>query len=338
MDIESIANLLSSPQKIAIVTHTAPDGDAIGASLGLYHFLLGLRHSAKVIVPTAHAHYLQFLPHNEEILIFESEPDEGARLLKDAGVIFALDFNTASRAKGMENLLTQSNAVKIMIDHHLLPDLKVDFALWDIKASSAAELVFRFIEMLGQKKRINHHIANCIYAGICSDTGRFKYNLSANAYRITAFLMEKGADVAKINDALFDNFSEDRLRLLGYCITEKLRIFPEYSTAVIWLSKEDLTRFNYKAGDMEGVVNYPLSITEIKFSVMLKETSEEVRLSFRSKGDFAVNEFAAKHFNGGGHKNAAGGSSGLSLTNTLKQLTELLPAYETELAPTIFAV
>ncbi|OWY25936.1 bifunctional oligoribonuclease/PAP phosphatase NrnA [Sphingobacteriales bacterium UPWRP_1] len=338
MDIESIANLLNRPQKITIVTHTGPDGDAIGASMGLYHFLIGLRHSVKVIVPTAHAAYLQFLPHNEEILIFENEPDEGTRLLKDAGVIFALDFNTASRAKGMESLLTQSNAVKIMIDHHLLPDLKVDFALWDIKASSTAELVYRFIEMLGQKKRINHHIANCLYTGICSDTGRFKYNLSANAYRITAFLLEKGADVVKINDALFDNFSEDRLRLLGFCITEKLRIFPEYSTAVIWLSKEDLKRFNYKTGDLEGIVNYPLSIADVKFSAMLKETNEEVRLSFRSKGDFAVNEFAAKHYNGGGHKNAAGGNSGLSLSDTLKQFAELLPAYETELAPTIFAV
>lgn len=338
MDIESISNLLSKPQKIVIVTHTGPDGDAIGSSLGLYHFLLTGLHSVSVIVPTTAPEYLQILPHNEEIVVFEDDPTKGSRLLQDADIIFMLDFNAASRAKGMENLLTQANAIKVMIDHHQAPVVEVDFAVWDTLACSTAELVFRFIDSLGLKKRINHVIASCLYMGICSDTGRFKYNLSADAYRITALLMEQGAEVDKINNALFDNFSESRLRFLGFCLTERLQIFSEYSTAIIALSKEDMERFKYKAGDLEGIVNYPLSIANIRFSALLKEAGNEVRLSLRSKGGFAVNEFSASHFKGGGHKNAAGGTSTLSLADTVKAFISLLPAYESELLPTISTI
>ncbi|HRI27220.1 MAG TPA: bifunctional oligoribonuclease/PAP phosphatase NrnA, partial [Chitinophagales bacterium] len=332
MDIESVSNLLSSPQKVVIVTHTAPDGDAIGSSLGLYHFLGAFGHTVRVILPTELPEYLQFLPHSETALVYEKEPNECTMLLEEAEILFVLDFNSATRAKGMEQLLPNLKAVKIMIDHHLLPEIKVDYALWDTQACSTAELVYRFIERLGHKKQINHAVASCLYTGICSDTGRFKYNINPDALMIAAFLMERGASAEKINDALFDNFSEQRLRLLGYCLTEKLQVFGQYCTAIIALSSTELAQFNYKPGDLEGIVNYPLSLANVRFSVLIKEDNKDVRLSFRSKGDFAVNELASEHFSGGGHKNAAGGNSKLSLADTVQKLIRLLPAYERDLS------
>ncbi len=338
MDIENVKHLLIKHQNIVIVTHTGPDGDAIGSSMAMYHFLKSYGHLVNVIVPTSPPSFLSFLVKQESVLTFEDESEEGTRLLSNAGIIFILDFNTASRAKGMDLLLTNAKAIKIMIDHHLLPNFVVDYALCDSKASSTAELVFRFIHLLGEENRINQLIADGLYTGICSDTGRFKYNLNSDSFKVTAFLMERGAAVENINEALFDSFTETRLRFLGFCITEKLKVFSEYSTAIISISNAEMEHYQYKSGDMEGIVNYPLSINSVRFSILVKEDKDAVRLSLRSKGDFAANEFAALYFKGGGHKNAAGGSSNLTLDETVQKIIDLLPNYTDELSPTLFAV
>ncbi|QQS29151.1 MAG: bifunctional oligoribonuclease/PAP phosphatase NrnA [Sphingobacteriales bacterium] len=338
IEIQQINDLLNSPKNIVIVTHTGPDGDAIGSSMGMYHFLNNFGHQVKVIVPNAPPSFLSFLTQADAVLNFEENEEAGANLISSADLLFVLDFNTASRAKGMDTLLTNSAAVKLMIDHHLLPDFPADFSICDSKASSTAELVYRFISLLGKRDFIGKSIADGLYTGICADTGRFKYNITPEAFKIAAFLMEQGADIEFINEQIFDSFTENRLRFLGYCITQKLKVFPEFSTAIISVTNEDMELFQYKSGDMEGIVNYPLSISSVRFSALVKEDKDVTRLSLRSKGDFPVNEFAAKFFNGGGHKNAAGGSSTLSVEETVNKIIEKLPFYTDELSPTLFAV
>ncbi|MCD4772200.1 MAG: bifunctional oligoribonuclease/PAP phosphatase NrnA [Bacteroidales bacterium] len=333
LNITEIANILETPKNIAITSHVNPDGDAIGSSLAMYHYLIKKGHTVNVIIPNGIPDFLSWLPGFKNILIVENQHDECIDLLKDADIIFSLDYNSLDRVKDIKNPIINSNAVKILIDHHPDPDLEqFNFVYSSVQTSSASELVFDLICQFGNKDLIDLKIAECIYTGIITDTGSFSYLCNnEQTYQTSGYLIKLGVDGENIHRLIYDTFSKDRLQLLGYCLSEKLRIIDEYSTAYIYLSADDLKKFNYQIGDTENVVNYPLSMKGIIMSALFVEREDAVKLSFRSKGDFYVNEIAQKHFEGGGHKNAAGANSYLSLDDTLKKFEKLLPLYKEKL-------
>lgn len=329
--IQEAKAMLHQPQQVAIVTHANADGDAIGSALGVYHYLLQKGHTVRVIVPNAYAKYLHFLPDNHTIIVYEEQIEVAETYLGNSDLLVLLDLNALARTKKMEGVLKNLNCKKIMIDHHLHPSVDVDFLYWDTKASSTAELVYDWLYDMNELKYLNADVANCLYAGINSDTGRFKYNVTARVHQIAAQLIQHGANSLFVNRNLFDNANENRLRLLGFCLSKRLLIYPKYNTAIIYLSTADMQRFNYQSGDTEGVVNYPLSIGYIRFVMLLKEHEDIVKMSLRSKGRFSVSDFAGKHFNGGGHRNAAGAASRLNMQQTIAKIEGLLPHYQSEL-------
>ena len=330
-EIGKVKEWLSSPLRIVVAPHRKPDGDAIGSALAMYHFLKGLGHEVAVVSPNDYAGFLHFLPADDQVINFEKKKRQAKALINKADIIFLLDFNDLKRLDDMGGTVEKATARRIMIDHHPYPIAPVDYRLLETSASSTAELVYHFIHHLGMEDRIDKTVAECIYAGICSDTGRFKYNVQPKVHRVVADLLEKDINADDINGQLFDTFSEDRLRLTGYSLYEKLKVYPEYHTAIIYLSKADLKTFNYKTGDSEGLVNLALSVEGTRFAALVIETETLVKLSLRSKGNFAVNSIAQEYFNGGGHLNAAGGSSKVGLQATLKKLESLLPEYAAEL-------
>ena len=312
-------------QKIVITTHHNPDGDAIGSSLALYEYLKLLHYEVNCIVPNSYPSFLSWLSGNEDILVFEQEIIKSKELIESADILFSLDYNTFHRSGEMENDIKKSKAKKVLIDHHLEPSIDFDISISKTETSSTSELVYEIIEFFGHKNLINKTIAESLYVGIITDTGSFSYSCNySNTYNIISHLIELGIDGKTIHQLVYATFSEDRLRLLGYCLSERLVVIPKYNTAYIFLTKEDLQRFNYKPGDTEGVVNYALTIQGIEFAVLFTERDDYIRISFRSKGEFSVNEFARKHYEGGGHKNAAGGNSYKSMDETLKEFTKKL--------------
>ncbi len=326
--LAEIKLLLASPKKIVITTHHKPDGDAIGSSLGLWHYLKAKGHEGQVITPTDYAHFLEWMPGNEEVIIFEQNPTKATPLVEAAELIFCLDFNQLQRINEMGELIAGLQTPKVMIDHHLDPDDFADFILSDTSASSTAQLIYQFIDMLGETDMINMESATNLYIGIMTDTGSFRYpNTTAEVHRITAALLDKGVQNTEAHELIFDSFSENRMRFFGYCITEKLQVIPEYSVALISVTAKELKRFHVKTGDSEGLVNFPLAIEGIVFAALIIDRTQLVKLSLRSKGDFPVNEICNKHFKGGGHKNAAGGSSTESLEATVKKFIKILPEY-----------
>lgn len=327
-----VKELLNRPSNIIITSHLNPDGDAIGSSLAMYNFLLQKNHNVSVIVPNEYPAFLAWIPNSDKILVYEHQQEKALELLNNADIVFCLDFNSIKRAEKFSEPLKNSDAIKILIDHHPQPEDNFDYIISSVKTSSASELVYDFIVDLGEKHLINKSIAECIYVGIVTDTGSFSYLCNyEKTYLIVAELIKLGVDGEYIHRLVYDTFSENRLRLLGYCLSEKLRVLDEFHTAYIYLSAEDLKKFDYQVGDTEDVVNYSLSIKNINFAVIFIERKKLIRLSFRSKGEFFVNEFAKKHFEGGGHKNAAGGNSYLSLGQTVKKFEELLPQYRRQL-------
>lgn len=331
-EIQEIKELLTGRKRIVIVTHRNPDGDAMGSALGMYNYLLRKKHSVKVITPNGYPAFLQWLPGDEKVIEFSESPDAAAGYIKKAEVIFCLDFNALRRIDEVGELIKKAKATKILIDHHLQPEKFADYLLSDKRSSSTAQLVFDFITMLGDKKLINRKIANCLYTGIMTDTLNFKINTtSAHTHRITAELIEAGAQNSVAFSNVFDTNSEDRVRMLGYAL-QKMKVLKEFHAAFISLSGSELKKFNFQKGDTEGVVNYPLSIGGIRFSALFTENNGEVRISFRSKGNFDVNKFARKHFNGGGHANAAGGETHTTLDEAVLAFINLLPEYKNELA------
>lgn len=331
-EIEEIKELLSDRKRIVIVTHKNPDGDAMGSSLGMYNYLLCKKHRVKVITPNGYPAFLRWLPGDDKVIEHSESPELVEKHIKNAEIIFCLDFNALSRIGDAGTLVKKSKATKILIDHHLQPENFSDYSLSDKKASSTAQLVFDFITMLGDKKLINRKSANCLYAGIMTDTLNFRIGTtSAHTHRITAELIEAGAQNALAFANIFDTNSEDRVRLLGYSL-QKMKIFREFHAAFISLSATELKKFNFRQGDTEGLVNYPLSIEGIRFSALFTETKEEIRISFRSRGSFDVNKFARKNFSGGGHANAAGGESHTTLDEAVLAFVNLLPEYKDELS------
>lgn len=325
--------LLKKSTNIVIVTHFNPDGDAMGSSLALYNYLVKTGKNVSVITPNDYPDFLQWLPGNKKVVEYSSNPKKAAILIAKSDLIFTLDFNNYSRLEGLGDLLKESGAPKILIDHHQQPDTYAKLMYHDVKACSTCELVYEFIVGLGGKSMIDREIASCLYTGIMTDTGSFRFDsVTPVTHHILAHLLETGIVPSDIHSAIYDTYSESRVRLLGYCLTEKMVVLPEYQTAYISLSEKELNRFQHKKGDTEGIVNYPFSIKGIRFCAFFSEGEGKIKISLRSKGRFDVNQFARKHFNGGGHINAAGGRGNVNnLDDTIKEFLALLPDYKKEI-------
>lgn len=330
--IKELKELIDRAKQPLIITHYNPDGDAIGSALGFYHYLVKKGKNPIVVSPNDYPEFLHWIPGNENVVVYKRNNGTVLNALKDADVIFALDFNDSDRINGLEKFLLEAPGKKVLIDHHPEPGSFVDLIISDTQYSSTAELVYHVIESLGDEDLIDKKIAECIYTGIMTDTGSFNYNSSnPYTYYVVSKLIELGIDKDMIYGNIYDNYSEDRMRLLGYCLNQKMEVFHDYHTAFISISKDELKKFNFAPGDSEGFVNYPLSIKRIYFTAIFIEKDDEIKISFRSKGNFSTNKFAEKHFNGGGHKNASGGSSKDTFNDTLKKFRSLLPQYKNEL-------
>ncbi len=324
--IDQLKKLISEPKKIVITTHRGPDGDAMGSSLGLCGFLKGIGHKVNVITPNEYASFLHWVPGNEDVIVYEGNEKEADLITKYAEVIFLLDFNDLSRSSTFSHSLSNSFATKVMIDHHQNPDKTIaDIFFTDVTASSTAQLVYEVIVAMEMKRNINKSIAECFYLGIMTDTGSFKYSsTNAKTHRIVAELIDLGVENTKIHDLIYDNLSVNRTKLLGYCLNKKLLLYPENNSAIISLDAKELEKFEFKKGDTEGFVNYALAVEGVRFAAFIAEKEGVVKLSLRSKGNIKVNEIASKYFSGGGHTNAAGGTSEISVNQTIKNLEKII--------------
>ncbi|ALL08250.1 exopolyphosphatase [Pedobacter sp. PACM 27299] len=333
LSVPELKSLLATPQKIVITTHHKPDGDAMGSSLGLYAYLIQKGHHVTVITPTDYPYFLHWLPNNSDVIIYTEQQEKSAQLVAEAAMIFCLDFNTLSRINELGELVRASNAYKLMIDHHLDPEDFDDYRHWSINACAAAQLVYDFIvNELEDGQFMNKDIATCLYTGIMTDSGSFRFpSANSTVYRIAADLIDLGAEHWKIHQLVYDNATENRLRFLGHCLSNKLEILPEFHTAIITVTKEELKSFQIQTGDTEGIVNYALSVNGIKLAAFIIERTDKVKLSLRSTGDFPANEICKKYFNGGGHRNAAGGYSDQNLADTVTTFKALLADYKTQL-------
>lgn len=307
--IQNIFPLLAQPRNVVITTHQKPDADAMGSSLALYHFLNQFGHNITVISPTNWANFLNWMPGCKKVLDFETQGAKANEAIAAADWIFCLDFNILSRTKRMEEKLMGAKGEKILIDHHREPQEEVfTYGISDTGKSSTAEMVYDFIINSGHTDKIDKATAECLYAGVMTDTGSFRFNsTSAAVHKMVANLKELGLDHSPVHEELFDNFLENRFRFIGHVLLNRMEVFYEYNTALIVIPQADLIKYDVKTGDTEGLVNYPLSIKGIRLAAVIIDRGEERKSSFRSKGDFDVNSFARKYFNGGGHFNAAGG-------------------------------
>ncbi len=331
LELASLKELLAEPRHIVITTHHKPDGDAMGSSLGLYNYLIQKGHQVRVITPSDYPTFLQWLPNNPEVVIFTEKPEESKDFIANADLIFCLDFNSLSRINELGNLVREAKAKKVMIDHHLEPEGFDDYRHWSINACATAQLVYDFIgNIMDEKHLINKDVATCLYTGIMTDTGSFRFpTTTAEVHHIVADLISCGAENSKIHQLVYDNFSENRLRFLGHCLLNKLEVFYEYNAAIIVITKEELALYNIITGDTEGIVNYALSINGIRLAVLIIERRDRVKLSLRSIGDFPANEICKKYFYGGGHRNAAGGFSDEKLDVVREKFNVILPEYKT---------
>lgn len=325
-----LKSALITPRKIVIVTHRSPDGDAMGSSLGLSSYLKQKGHSVSVITPTDYPDFLAWLPGNSEVVVFPQHVTSAAELVSKADIIFCLDFNTLKRIDELGDLVRESKAIKVLIDHHRQPEDFAEYAHHKIEASSTAELIFEFIEIMGDKENISVDTGICLYTGIMTDTASFRFpSTTPQTHYIAAFLMEKGVPHYRAHEEIYDTNSYDRLRLLGYALTEKMKVLNEVKTAYITLTGSELKKFNFRTGDTEGLVNYCLSVNGIKLAAFFMEKENMVKVSLRSKGKIDVNTFARQYFNGGGHINAAGGSFegtiDQAVSHFLKSLESLKP-------------
>lgn len=315
-------------QKVVILTHANPDGDALGSSLGLNNVLQNAGFSSNVIFPTDFPPIVPSINGYRGWFIAEHQETESERLINEAEVIFMLDFNDIKRVGKVRKWLENTPGQVVLIDHHPQPVIVPDWLFSDTSVSSTAELVYDFVCKMGWGGHLDSLGAQALLTGIIADTASFSHNAKRKElYQAVSALIDKGADQYKIQQALFNTNTADRLKLLGFALSEKMEILPQFHAAIISLKREDLKKYNFKIGDTEGFVNYPLSIKGIIFSVFLLENDEKIKLSFRSKGGFAVNDFSAKYFNGGGHRNASGGESRQTMEEVIQQLKELLSQY-----------
>ena len=325
-DIQEVQLLLSTPKKIAIIPHRGPDGDAMGSTLALYHFLLKNNHDAVVISPNEFPDFLAWMPGSETVKIFEKDKQNCTKILDEAELIFTLDFNALHRTGEMEQVLAKLTAPFIMIDHHQKPDDYAAITYSDTAFGSTCEMIYNFISFLGKKDQIDKVIGTCIYTGILTDSGSFRFpKTTGNTHRIVAELIDLGVENTEIPTLLFDNSGFERLQLLGRAL-QNMKVIAEHKTAYTTLNQEELNSFNYVKGDTEGIVNYGLQIKGIHFAAIFIENKEEkiIKISFRSQGDFDVNQFARDYFHGGGHRNAAGGKSEETMEETIEKFENLV--------------
>jgi phosphoesterase RecJ-like protein len=332
-EIQAFFPRLNNPQKVVITTHQKPDGDAMGSSLGLYHFLQGLGHSVTVISPTNWASFLKWMPGCDRVVDFDLHKEKALKILEEAEVLFCLDFNVLHRTKNMESHLAGLQCTKVLIDHHQQPQEEAfTFGVSDTKKSSTSEMIYDFIVDSGHKEKINTDIAECLYTGVMTDTGSFRFpSASANVHRMIADLKDAGINHTLVHENIYDNFLENRLRFIGHVLLNRMEVFYEYNTALMAVSKQDLLRFHMKTGDTEGLVNHLLTIQGIRFGALVIDRDEERKWSFRSKGDFDANTFARKNFEGGGHFNAAGGRSSDNLDTTVQKFKQVIKEYAVQL-------
>lgn len=327
---------IKKANKIVITTHLSPDGDAMGSSLAMYHYLMGIGKDVRVIVPNAFPYFLKWMNGASNIVVNTYIPDVAENLIKNADLIFCLDFNTLKRIGVLGEVVEKSSAKKILIDHHLSPDTIFDVTISYSHISSTSEIVFRLLLEMGEFDKITPIIAECIYTGMMTDTGVFTYNSNdPEIFEIISLLIKKGVDRDLIYSNVFNNYSEQRFRLLGYMLSQRMRIYPENRAALVYLTKEDQAQFVMTKGDTEGFVNLPLSIKSIIFSVFIREDEQMVKISLRSQGDFPCNEFAADYFNGGGHLNASGGEFYGEIDDAITLFEKGLEKYSEKLNNTI---
>lgn len=329
---------MAQPRKVVIVTHFKPDADALGSSLGLARYLRKKGHQVKVITPSDYPDFLAWMPDNETVLAVAKEGkqhpsyQQAVEYLAQAEAIFCLDFSSLKRINDLEEPVRQAKAVKVMIDHHLEPEDFATYQQWDVQSASTAGLVCELIEQLGDSKLIDPETATCLYAGLMTDTGGFRHNNThQREFGIASRLVAAGANPHEVAKQIYDTNTLERLRLTGFVLSQKLQVLPELRTAYMTLSRDELKAYGAQTGDTEGLVNYGLSVKGVVLSVLMYDRGEEIKLSFRSLGNFSANEMARKHFEGGGHKNASGGTSRLNLADTLQKFLSILPEYKDKL-------
>ncbi|MDR9398070.1 MAG: bifunctional oligoribonuclease/PAP phosphatase NrnA [Salibacter sp.] len=333
-DYLHLHDILNKPQKIAITMHKSPDGDAVGSALGLFHYLKLIgQQDVTIVAPDPYPNFLNWLPGSDEIMVYTEQEEEAKSALKRAEYIFSLDYNNLNRTGDLTDILVDSDACFIMVDHHQEPDEFAEFVLSKTSASSTAELIYELIKNLEFDQKLTLNSAQALYTGILTDTGGFRFNsTSAITHRIAAEFIELGLKPHVVYDRVFDQNKLSKLRLMGYVLNDKLKVVEE-NAAYFALSQDELRAYDYQKGDTEGLVNYGLSIKGVVFSTFMRESSEGfIKISFRSKGDFDVNKFAREHFEGGGHINAAGGKSDLSLQETIDKLEALIKEVKLELS------
>ena len=330
--IPALKEQLSNRKKIVIIPHKNPDGDALGSCLGLKHFLDLMNHSCWLISPNEYPEFLEWIPGQEQIIIYNKSEEKSEKLLLEADLIFTLDFNSLNRIKPMDEVIENCKAIKVMIDHHAQPDDYADLMYSDPSLGSTCEMVYNLMEAI-DVSLINKTIATCIYTGIMTDSGSFRFQTTtAVTHSIISNLLDMGIDHTQIHNNIYDTYSFGRLQLLGKALTNLVKVEP-LNAVYITLSQEELTQCDFKKGDTEGFVNFGLSLDGIKLAIILIENTQEkiIKMSFRSKGEFNVNEFARKHFNGGGHHNAAGGVSHENLEMTTQEVHQTILQYKDQL-------
>lgn len=332
-NINALKELIRDPKKVMITMHHKPDADALGSSLGLAGYLKKRGHEVKVVAPSDYPGFLTWMPGNEEVVVYSELTDKLVRnIVSEAEVIFCLDFSCIDRINEMGPYLLEAKGTKVLIDHHLEPEHFADIEFSDTAAAATAEMVYRVIRELGDEAMVDVAIGECLYAGIMTDTGSFRHpTTSRNVHLIIAELVHLGVNISKVHRLIYDSYSEKRLRFLGYALKDKLVVLPEFNTAYIAISADELKEYDSQTGDTEGLVNFALSVSGVVFAAVLIERPGAIKISFRSVGEFSVNEFARSHFAGGGHRNASGGVSYQPLDQTVAKFVSLLPSYKNQL-------
>ena len=330
--LDHLRRLLAGSKNILITTHHKPDADALGSSLGLAAYLRKKGLHVDVVTPTDYPGFLFWMKGQEKVVNFEARQEHANSLIANADLFFCLDFNSLQRINEMGVLIEKRDAPKVMIDHHMQPEPFADLAFWEDTASATCELILLLIEALGDLEEVDSDMASCLYAGIMTDTGSFRHsNTKPRAHRVVAKLLERGIEVQKIHRLIYEDNSLTRLRFMGYVLNEKLKVISELNTAYISVTAEELKRFNVQTGETEGLVNWALSLEGVRFAAIVVDRTEVVKLSLRSIGTFGVDAFARTHFDGGGHRNASGGKSDMTLDQTVEKFLNILPQYREEL-------
>ncbi|PKP30797.1 MAG: DHH family phosphoesterase [Bacteroidetes bacterium HGW-Bacteroidetes-16] len=330
---EELKALLKTKKKIVLSSHSNPDGDAIGSLLAMYYYLTNKGHEVYMVVPNKFPEFYDWMPGSDLIINYEKNAKKAQQLLKSADIFFSLDYNALNRIGPVAEFIPPSPATRILIDHHIDPERdKFDYCYSNTAFSSTGELIYSFISTLGDIKFIDKSVAEALYTCIVTDTGSFSFSCNRpETYEITAALLKLGIDAEKMHRLIYDTFSEQRLRLLGFAISNRMIVWDDLHTSLIYLTKADLSKFNFEVGDTEGVVNYPLMMKKVNLSILITEKDNKLRLSFRSKGNFSVNDLARKHFNGGGHRNASGGNVNKPVKELIDELKVVLDDYSKEL-------